>query len=130
MQKSPVSYEEMSIFDAGDPTGHRLEYAVFQGEKLDIPPKKDNVVFMYVEVLKRLFVLYPEKLWGLQNSYLKLTDDPKKSVNLKDRQWKKISDAPCYLYTTTSSSEKFKQLRRVLDKLGLRDALRIKYQER
>jgi hypothetical protein len=114
--------EEVNIFDADDPTGKKLEYAIFFDQKIDV----HNVTDLYVEVVKQIFELHPEafinkplgeKIKLVSNS---LVDDR------QYRQYKKLDDT--YSFDTHSSSqEKFKRIRELLTEFEYEDELFIKY---
>jgi len=55
-----IENEEVSVFDADDPTFKKLVYAIFFDQKLDVK----TVTELYADVMRSLFELNPEAFFG------------------------------------------------------------------
>ena len=55
IKQDNIQFDEVSIFDADDPTGKKLEYAIYQGRKISVR----NFIDIYFQVMKSLFELNP-----------------------------------------------------------------------
>ncbi|MDR0520691.1 MAG: DUF262 domain-containing protein [Planctomycetaceae bacterium] len=126
IERRTVSFDEVNIFDAGDPTGLKLDYAVFNGEQL----RATKITELYIEIVKKLFMQNKDKFLRLHCAKRLLSTN--QQVLCRETtghgQFKKIDDM-YYLLTQLSSQDKVKNMKMLLTELGLRDALRIKYQE-
>nr|WP_315467656.1 DUF262 domain-containing protein [uncultured Undibacterium sp.] len=115
-----VGTEEISIFDADDPTNRKLEYAVFFGEKLEV----NQVSKLYVDVMKKLFDLAPETFFssnlGEKIGLVKKTQ----SGNL--RAPFAINDT-YYIESNLNNAEKFNRMQQALTEFDFEDELLIKY---
>lgn len=113
---------EISIFEAGDPTHKKLEYAVYCEERLDI----SEVSKLYADVFRRMFKTHKEGFFASNVAeQIKLTDDPMTSgvinpVPIDDKYFFES----CY-----NNKEKFKKIKLALSAFGLEDKLKIKYAE-
>lgn len=121
-EKEISDNSEVNIFDAGDPTGKKLEYIVFIGKKIDIK----DVSSLYIEILKQLFNM---------NSVLFFTSDICKNVKLTDNLLKdkiicpKPLNEKYFFETNFNNKDKFKKIKNSLLVFGLEDKLTIKYSE-
>lgn len=109
---------EINIFDADDPTGKRLEYAILLDQKIDVK----NITELYKIVIKTLFELNPEIFFVTDlGEKINLTKD-------KDRLNREflINDV-YYIETTLDSKTKFERLKYALTLMELTDELIIKY---
>lgn len=110
--------EEINIFDSEDPTGKKLEYAIFFDQQLNFT----KVSELYSYVLKSLFDLNPESFF---------TTDLGEKLNLtkKDSDCRKalsLNDTYC-VEQHLSSKDKFSRLRYSLLTMDLADELFIKF---
>jgi uncharacterized protein with ParB-like and HNH nuclease domain len=111
-------FDEVSIFDAENPTGKKLEYAIFFDQKLNISKISD----LYIEVIKSLFDLSPKTFFTSElEEKLNVTKNPKNCHSASA-----INDT-YYVETNRSSYEKFERLKKVLKVFGYEDELIIKY---
>lgn len=55
LNEDDLKFTEVNIFDADDPTGRKLEYAVFLGHKIEAR----DLVQVYLEIMRNLFELNP-----------------------------------------------------------------------
>lgn len=109
---------EINIFDADDPTGKRLEYAILLDQKIDVK----NITELYKIVFKTLFELNPEIFFVTDLSEkINLTKDKDKL----NREFL-INDV-YYIETTLDSKTKFERLKYALTLMELTDELIIKY---
>jgi len=112
--------EEVNIFDADEPKGKKLEYAIFCDEKLDIK----EVAKLYVEVFRKLFE---------QNSEIFFNSDLEEKVALKNEQNKEIlrQSVPIsnnfYIEANLGSNSKFEKIKYALKLFDLEEELTIKY---
>ncbi|WP_069790291.1 DUF262 domain-containing protein [Cyanobacterium sp. IPPAS B-1200] len=112
--------EEVNIFDADEPKGKKLEYAIFCDEKLQIK----EVAKLYAEVFKKLFE---------QNSEIFFNSDLGPKIILKDeknknslRQSVSISNN-FYIEGNLDSNSKFEKIKYALKLFDLEEELIIKY---
>jgi len=110
--------EEVSIFEADDPTNRRLEYAVFADERLNVT----TITELYISVLRKLYSRNPEAFFapGLRER-LRLSrnaDGCRSAVPLCDG---------CFIEGNLSSSAKFERIKEALTLLDAEDALTIRY---
>lgn len=112
--------DEVNIFDAEDPTGKKLDYAIFFEKKLEVT----NVTKLYIEVFKQLFDLQPETFFTSEiEKRISLSKNPSEdglraSAPLNDTY---------FIDTNCSSAEKFERLKQALTILGIEEELLIKY---
>ncbi len=112
--------DEVNIFDAEDPTGKKLDYAIFFDKKIEVT----DVTKLYIEVFKQLFDLQPETFFTSEiGKKIGLTKNPsedglKASAPLNDTY---------FIDTNFSNVEKFKRLKQALTILGIEDELSVKY---
>ncbi|MFN8922244.1 MAG: DUF262 domain-containing protein [Sphingobacteriia bacterium] len=110
--------EEISIFDADDPTNQKLEYVVFLSNRIEVTKITD----LYKAVFERLFLDHPESFFT--NSFRTKFGISHDSIGL--RMPYSISDN-CFIEVNLSSSEKFKKIKAALTFFELEDELTIKY---
>ena len=110
--------EEFSIFDAEDPTGKKLEYAIFFDQKLNI----HTVSELYSYVIKSLFDLNPESFFttdlGERLNLTKKVESCRSSLSLNDTY---------FIEQHLSSKDKFSRLRYSLTTMDLTDELLIRF---
>ena len=113
-----IDYEEVNIFDAGDPTKKKLEYAIFLDEKL----RSRRVSDLFVYVLSALFELDPERFF--------VTDLAERVEITKDqddlRSPKPISDT-YFVEAHLNNKDKFERLKYALTTFEFTDDLFVKY---
>ena len=111
---------EVNIFEAEDPTGKKLEYAVFFEKKIET----NQVAKLYVEVFRQLFELQPETFFSteLANKIGLSRDDLKE----KNRISVKLNDS-YFINTGFSNAAKFDRIKLALKTFNLEDELTIKY---
>ncbi len=113
-----IDYEEVNIFDAEDPTGKKLEYAIFLNEKL----KCKNVSELYAHVCSTLFELEPERFFT--------TNMAQQLVITKDKNMLRNSkplNGTYFIELNLDSKRKFELLKYVLTIFEITDELFIKY---
>ncbi|MBV5307671.1 MAG: DUF262 domain-containing protein [Desulfobulbaceae bacterium] len=112
--------EEISIFEAGDPTSRKLQYAVFFDERLAIR----SVTQLYEAVFRRLFSLRPELFFSTDvGAQIKLTEIGMKKIVIQP-----VSVDDAYVIEACLNSRgKFDRIKCALSVFGFEDKLRIKY---
>lgn len=111
-------FNELNIFDAEEPTGKKLEYAIFFDQKLDI----SNVSTLYQDVIRTLFDLQPQIFFTTDLcERLNLTKNPSDC-----RQALEINDT-YYIESNLDSKGKFDRIKASLTFLDVEDELTIKY---
>jgi hypothetical protein len=117
---SEIDIEEISIFEAGDPTHRKLQYAVFFNERLDV----QTVSQLYVSVIKRLFKMRPDLFLDSHlGAQVKLTAISRGSTI---REVATINDE-YVIETNLNSKDKFEKIKEALSIFGFVDKLNIKY---
>jgi hypothetical protein len=111
------SDEELNIFDAEKPTFKKLEYFIFENNKIE----EDTVAQMYFFVLRNLFKKNSEVMVSGQD-ILKITR------NQADFRDAKEIDNGWFFESNIDSNSKFTILKKLLTLLELEDELIIKYQ--
>lgn len=114
------SLEEMSIFEAENPTHKKLEYAVLFGQKLNVK----TVASLYIDVFKHLFEQSPEIFFN--------TDLAEKVGLYKYPNESKLRAAGSissnyFIETNFSSVAKFDIIKYALEVFDSEDELTIKY---
>ena len=113
-----TSADEVNIFDAEEPKGRKLEYAVFFGRKLFLP----QVAKLYVEVFRQLIDLQPDAFHGTKlGERIQLTDE-----EAALRQALQVSDR-YFVEGNIDNMAKFDRIKLALTELGIEDELSIKY---
>jgi uncharacterized protein with ParB-like and HNH nuclease domain len=110
--------EEQNIFDAETPTHRKLEYFIFENNKVE----ESAIAMMYYHVIKVLFEKNAQLLIDNQE-ILKITRNPEDF-----RANGEISNG-YYIEYNIDSKSKFYILKNLLRLFGLEDELVIKYQE-
>jgi len=111
--------DEVNIFDAEEPTGKKLEYAIFFDQKLEI----NEVSKLYIEVMKKLFSINPQTFF---------TSDLKEKLNItKDskncRKPLPINDT-YFIEANLDNKTKFDRIKRTLTVFDYEEELLIKFQ--
>jgi uncharacterized protein with ParB-like and HNH nuclease domain len=115
-----LSSDEVNIFDADDPTGKRIDYALFFEQKIE--PK--NMADLFVTVMQKLFELQPASFIDTDlGSKLRVSVNESEYGSL---QYAKLTDT-YFILTNTSSIEKFERIKQALTVLGFEEELVIKY---
>lgn len=114
--------DELSIFDADEPTGKKLEYAIFLDQKIT----HSEITRFYQEVIKILYDLDSDKF---HNTDLKLK--LKLTANENDCRTPLAIDEnkTMFIESNISSKEKFDKLKYVLSIFDFEDELLIKYKK-
>lgn len=110
--------EETTIFNAESPTGKKLEYFIFENDKVE----ESAVAMMYYIIIKKLFERSPQLILNSQET-LKITrnkDDFRSPGEILNGY---------YIEYNIDSKTKFKILKKLLNLFELEDELIIKYQE-
>ena len=110
--------DEVSIFDAEDPTKRKLEYALFLDQKLQIR----RVTDLYMHVFTTLFDLDPERFFA--TDLARKVEVTKQSESLRNP--KPISYT-YYIENNLDSKDKFERLKYALSIFDLLDDLYIRY---
>lgn len=114
--------EEVNIFEAEEPTGKKLEYAIFFDEKLHV----NQVSKLYKEVIRQLFELEPQKFFTTDLAEkLTLTKLPTEG---SPRTPMAINET-YYIESNLDNKGKFDRIKLVLESFDIEDELLIKYQE-
>lgn len=114
-----TDFNEINIFDAEEPTGKKLEYAILFDNKLEIT----DVTKLYLEVMKTLFDLNPQTFFTSDLSEkLNLTKEP------TQRQPAQINET-YFIEAKLDNKGKFERIKRALTVFGLEDELMVKYKE-
>ncbi|WP_353734949.1 HNH endonuclease family protein [Okeania sp. SIO1H4] len=116
--KTEIDFNEVSIFDAEEPTGKKLEYAIFFDNKIEI----SEVSKLYLEVMKQLFEIQPQTFF---------TSDLKEKLNItKDssqcRQAAPINET-YFIEAHLDSKKKFERIKKALTVFDCEEELIIKY---
>lgn len=118
--KDNLESVEINIFDADDPTGKKLDYAIFLGKKIE----EKELVKVYLEVMKQLFDFDPMLFSSSElANKVKLT---RKTAEGTLRQSLSLND-DYYIEGNFSNKAKFEILKLALTIFGFDDDLIIKY---
>jgi len=113
---------EVNIFEAGDPTGKKLEYYIFLDQRVEV----SKISQMYSNIFKQLFELQPETLL---NSTLKdricISDN---SDIYGNRGYEQLNDT-YFMCVNYRSADKIERIKEALSVFKLEDELFIKYAE-
>jgi len=112
--------EEINIFDADEPKGKKLEYAIFCDQKIEVK----EIAKLYKEIFTRLFNLKPEIFFNTELGEKIMLKDEKHKHLL--RQATSISNN-FYIEANIDSNGKFDRIRYALSLFNLEDELMIKY---
>lgn len=111
---------EVNIFDAEDPTGKKLEYAIFFDQKLDI----SNISSLYTHVIKTLFEIQPKSFFASDIAericITKKESDLRQAISINDTY---------FIENNYDSRSKVERIKHILTYLDLEDELIIKYKE-
>src|SRR5450830_5401 len=110
---------EKNIFDIGDPTGKKLDYAIFLDEKIEVR----EISKLYVEIFKRLFAIDNDLLLDSEiANQIKLSNDSNFNVISPSELDQGYSIETCY-----NNVDKFKKIKHALVIFGLENKLSIKF---
>ncbi|WNY28939.1 hypothetical protein MmiEs2_11520 [Methanimicrococcus stummii] len=112
--------DEINIFDAEEPQGKKLEYAIFFDQRIEI----NQISKLYVEILKQLFDLQPETFFT--------TDLAEKICLVKTSKEGSLKQPVAINETysiegTFGSNKKFDRIKYALTVFNLEEELMIKY---
>jgi len=111
---------EVNIFDAEDPTGKKLEYAIFFNQKLAI----SNISSLYNHVIKTLFEIQPQSFFASDLSekicITKKEKDLRQAIPLNDTY---------YIENNFDSRSKVERIKHILSHFDFEDELNIKYKK-
>lgn len=114
--------EEVNIFEADDPTGRKLEYMIFNGEKINITD------------VSKLFS-YILKYYYNQNSNLFFTEEMQNLIQITKNKDELRSEYPIdiddiyFAENNYSSERKFYLIKYLIEKFDMEDELYIKYKD-
>lgn len=114
--------EEVNIFEADDPTGKKLEYIIFNGEKINITD------------VSKLFS-YILKYYYNQNSNLFFTEEIQNLIQITKNKDELRSEYPIdiddiyFAENNYSSERKFYLIKYLIEKFDMEDELYIKYKD-
>jgi hypothetical protein len=111
---------EVNIFDAEDPTGKKLEFAIFFDQKIDLP----SISALYAHVVKSLFELQPQSFFA---------SDIAERINLtkreQDLRQPLALNNTYFIENNYDSRNKVERIKHILNHLDLEDELTIKFRE-
>jgi len=114
-----ITYEEINIFDAEDPTNKKLAYAVFLNKKIH----KRRISYFYVHIFSELFSLDPKRFFATNLA---------ERVGITKREEELNRGVPInenyYIEANLSSFEKFSRIKDALTVFEFTDDLYIKYE--
>jgi len=110
--------EEVSIFEAEDPTGRKLEYAVFADERREVTTVSD----LYLLVMRELYVRNPEPFFASS-----LRDRLRLSKNASDCRNAVELHEGFFIEGNLSSLAKFERIQEALTLFDAEDDLTIRY---
>lgn len=117
-----ASREEVNIFEADDPKGKKLDYAIFFDQKLEMR----QVAKLYQEVIRQLFDLEPQKFFTSELAEkLTLTKNPTEG---NPRTPMPINDS-YYIEGNLDNIGKFDRIKLALQVFDFEDELMIKYED-
>ena len=115
-----IENDEINIFEAEDPKGKKLEYAVFFDQKIDV----NQVAKLYTEVFKQLFELQPETFFTTELAEkIGLTKNP---IEGSPRQAIPINET-YVIEGNIDNNGKFDRIKLALTLFDFQDELLIKY---
>ncbi len=115
-----IENDEINIFEAEDPKGKKLEYAVFFDQKIDV----NQVAKLYTEVFKQLFELQPETFFTTELAEkIGLTKNPTEG---SPRQAIPINET-YVIEGNIDNNGKFDRIKLALTLFDFQDELLIKY---
>ena len=111
---------EVNIYDAEDPTGKKLEYAIFFDQKLDV----NNISSLYAHVVKTLFEIQPQSFFasdiGERINLTKYSSELRQALAINDTY---------FIENNYDSRSKVERIKHILTHLDLEDELTIKYRQ-
>lgn len=113
-----ITNEEVSIFDAEDPTGKKLEYAVFADERYEVTTVSD----LYLFVMRQLYLRNPEPFF---TSHLR--DRLRLTKNANECRDPAELHEGYFIDRNFSNLDKFKRLQEALTLFDAEDELIIRY---
>lgn len=117
-----ASREEVNIFEADEPKGKKLDYAIFFDQKLEMR----QVAKLYQEVIRQLFDLEPQKFFTSELAEkLTLTKNP---IEGSPRTPMPINDS-YYIEGNLDNIGKFDRIKLALQVFDFEDELMIKYED-
>lgn len=116
-----IDLNEINIFDADDPKGKKLEYAIFMDEKIEIT----EVAKLYLHVMKTLFDLQPESFFTTE-----LRDRLNLTKESKDCRTPVKLNETYYIESNIDNKGKFERIKQALTIFDFEDELIIKYAEK
>ncbi|WP_157151187.1 DUF262 domain-containing protein [Brachyspira sp. SAP_772] len=114
--------EEVNIFEADDPTGKKLDYIIFNGEKINIT----DVSKLFSHILKYYYN---------QNSNLFFTEEMQNLIQITKNKNELRSEYPIdindiyFAENNYSSERKFYLIKYLIEKFDMEDELYIKYKD-
>ncbi len=112
--------DEINIFEAEDPKGKKLEYAVFFDQKIEV----NQVAKLYFEVFRQLFELQPETFFTTELAEkIGLTKNP---TAVNPRQPVQINET-YFIEGNIDNNGKFERIKLALTLFDFEDELMIKY---
>ncbi len=112
------SNEEVSIFEADDPTGRKLEYAIFADERHEVTTVSD----LYLLVMRELYMRNPEPFFAST-----LRDRLRLSKNANDCRNAVELHEGYFIESNLSSIAKFERIREALTLFDAEEDLTIRY---
>ncbi|MGC9528200.1 MAG: DUF262 domain-containing protein [Limnospira sp.] len=113
-----MDFNEVNIFDAEDPTGKKLKYAIFFDRKLEI----SEMSKLYLEVMKHFFDSQPQAFFTSDLAEkISLTKDPNRC-----RQATAINET-YFIEANIDNKGKFERIKKALTIFDCEDELIIKY---
>ena len=111
--------EEQNIFNADSPTHKKLEYFIFENDKIE----ERDIADMYYLVIKKLFEKNAQLLIDNQD-ILKITR------NIDDFRAPQKLDNGYFIESNLANNSKFRRLKKLLTLFELEDELVIKYEDK
>ncbi len=115
--------EETNIFEAGDPTGKKLDYIIFNGEKID----------KVVDVSKLFYFIL--RYYYNQNKELFFTEEMQSLIQITKNKDELRTEYPIdiddiyFAENNYSSERKFYLIKYLIEKFDMEDELYIKYKD-
>jgi uncharacterized protein with ParB-like and HNH nuclease domain len=112
--------DEINIFDAEEPKGKKIAYAIFREQKLNV----QDITKLYIEIMKILFELEPKRFFASDITHIiSLTKNKEKC-----RRAIELNEV-YYIESNIDSNGKFERIKKTLEILGFEDDLFIKYKK-
>lgn len=122
IKNNNIITEEVNIFEADDPTGKKLDYIIFNGEKINITD------------VSKLFS-YILKYYYNQNTNLFFTEEMQDLIQITKNKYELRSEYPIdiddiyFAENNYSSERKFYLIKYLIEKFDMEDELYIKYKD-